>query len=105
MVNRNQSRPRLKVTADGRGVVGHVGARLLSDLADRVGLTSGLSTAMAPTKQRLRGHDRGRRPSWRQSATGGADATFERAAEQLPSTPLRGRDHHELRCQWCSHRA
>ena len=59
MVNRNQSRPRLKVSADGRGVVGHAGARLLADLADRVGLTSGLSTAMAPTKQRHRGHDRG----------------------------------------------
>lgn len=59
MVNRNQSRARLKVSADGRGVVGHAGARLLADLADRVGLTSGLSTAMAPTKQRRRGHDRG----------------------------------------------
>jgi len=59
MVKRNQSRARLKVSADGRGVVGHAGARLLADLADRVGLTSGLSTAMAPTKQRRRGHDRG----------------------------------------------
>lgn len=59
MVNSNRSRPRLKVTADGRGVVGHAGARLLSDLADRVALTSGLSAAMAPTKQRRRGHDRG----------------------------------------------
>ena len=60
MVNRSQGRSRLKVTGDGRGVVGHAGARLLSDLADRVGLTAGLSTAMAPTKQRRRGHDRGR---------------------------------------------
>ena len=60
MVNRSQSRSRLKVTGDGRGVVGHAGARLLSDLADRVGLTAGLSTAMAPTKHRCRGHDRGR---------------------------------------------
>ncbi len=59
MVNRNQGRPRLKVTDDGRGVVGHAGARLLSDLADRVGLTAGLSMAMLPTKQRRRGHDRG----------------------------------------------
>lgn len=58
-MKRNQSRPRLKVSADGRGVVGHAGARLLSDLADQVGLTSGLSIAMAPTKQRQRGHDRG----------------------------------------------
>ena len=60
MVNRSQGRSRLKVTGDGRGVVGHAGARLLSDLADRLGLTAGLSTAMAPTKQRRRGHDRGR---------------------------------------------
>lgn len=60
MVNRSQSRSRLKVTGDGRGVVGHAGARLLSDLADGLGLTAGLSAAMAPTKQRRRGHDRGR---------------------------------------------
>ena len=37
----------------------HVGARLVADLAERVGLCSGLSAAMAPTKQRRRGHDRG----------------------------------------------
>ena len=47
------------VTADGKNAVGHAGARLLSDLADELGLTSGLSEAMAPTKQRRRGHDRG----------------------------------------------
>ncbi len=52
MVKRNRCRPRLKVSADGRGVVGHAGARLLSDLADQLGLTAGLSAAMAPTKQR-----------------------------------------------------
>jgi hypothetical protein len=44
---------------DGRGVVAHVGARLLCDFADEVGLTGGLSAAMASTKQRRRGHDRG----------------------------------------------
>ena len=60
MVKRNRCRPRLKVSADGRGVVGHAGARLLSDLADELGLTAGLSAAMAATKQRRRGHDRGR---------------------------------------------
>jgi hypothetical protein len=58
-VKRNPTRRRLKVTADGANVVSHAGARLLSDLADEVGLTSGLSAAMAPTKQRRRGHDRG----------------------------------------------
>jgi len=59
MVKRNRRRRRLEVSADGRGVVGHAGSRLLSDLADQLGLTDGLSVAMAPTKQRRRGHDRG----------------------------------------------
>jgi hypothetical protein len=40
-------------------VVSHAGARLLADLADELGLTEGLSMAMAPTKQRHRGHDQG----------------------------------------------
>lgn len=40
-------------------MIGHAGARLVSDLADEVGLTSGLSVAMASTKKRQRGHDRG----------------------------------------------
>jgi Transposase DDE domain group 1 len=47
------------VTTGGRGVVNHAGARLLADLADATGLTAALSVAMAPTKQRRRGHDRG----------------------------------------------
>jgi hypothetical protein len=59
MVKRNRRRPRLKITGDGSGIVNHVGARLLADLADQMGLTSGLSVAMIPTKQRRRGHDRG----------------------------------------------
>jgi hypothetical protein len=59
VVKRNRTRPRLKVSGDGENVVNHVGARLLSDLADKTGLTSGLSAAMAATKQRRRGHDRG----------------------------------------------
>lgn len=59
MVKRNRRRPRLKITGDGCGVVNHVGARLVADLAEQVGLTSALSAAMAPTKQRRRGHDRG----------------------------------------------
>jgi len=58
-VKRNSTRPRLKVTGDGRNVASHVGSRLLSDLSDALGLTEGLSAAMAPTKQRRRGHDRG----------------------------------------------
>ena len=47
------------MTRGGRGLVNHAGARLLSDVADDIGLTVGLSTALAPTKQRRRGHDRG----------------------------------------------
>lgn len=53
-------RPGLVVTTGGRGVVAHAGARLLCELADGVGLSAGLSAAMAPTKRRRRGHDRGR---------------------------------------------
>jgi hypothetical protein len=59
-MQRNATRPRLVVTGDGKNVVGHVGSRLLCDLADELGLTEALSSAMAPTKQRCRGHDRGR---------------------------------------------
>jgi hypothetical protein len=33
---------------------------LLCELADGLGLTGGLSAALAPTKKRRRGHDRGR---------------------------------------------
>jgi hypothetical protein len=49
----------LKVTTGGKGVVGHAGARLLSDVADTLGLGDVLSTAMAPTRVRRGGHDRG----------------------------------------------
>ena len=59
MVKRRRRRPALKVTGDARGVASHAGARVLADLADAVGLTGALSVAMAPTKQRRRGHDRG----------------------------------------------
>src|SRR5271157_3521161 len=55
----NPIRPRLSVTTGGKGVVSHVGARLLVDLAGKLGLTEQLSIAMAPTKKRRRGHDRG----------------------------------------------
>jgi hypothetical protein len=47
------------MTGGGAGVANHCGIRLVSDLADTVGLTAALSVAMAPTKQRRRGHDRG----------------------------------------------
>jgi hypothetical protein len=59
MVNRRRRRPAFKVTGDGSGLANHAGARLLADLAEAVGLSGALSVAMAPTKQRRRGHDRG----------------------------------------------
>ena len=37
-----KSRPRFDVVADGQGIVGHVGAALLSQLSDRLGLTTEL---------------------------------------------------------------
>ena len=55
----NRRRPRLSVTTGGKNVVAHAGCRLLMDLADDLGLTEGLSAALAPTKARRRGHDRG----------------------------------------------
>ena len=56
----SKHRPRVKMTGGGTGLVNHAGARLFCDLADRLGLTAGLSRAMAPTKQRQRGHERGK---------------------------------------------
>lgn len=50
---------RILVTTDGTGVVSHAGAFMVSQLADRIGLTDALSTAMAPTRRRASGHDPG----------------------------------------------
>lgn len=59
-MKRTSLRPKVVVTADGRGVVGHAGARLLTDLADATGLSEALSEALAPSRRRDRGHDPGR---------------------------------------------
>jgi hypothetical protein len=48
----------LEVTAGGRGIVSHAGLVLVRQLADRTGLTAGLSQALA--SRRLLIHDRGR---------------------------------------------
>jgi len=48
----------LEVTADGEGVVSHAGLALLRGLADKTGLTAGLSGALA--SGRVLVHDRGR---------------------------------------------
>lgn len=51
--------PRVQIQAGTDRIVAHVGAWVLGNLADRSGLTRGLSEALAPLKQRRRGHDRG----------------------------------------------
>jgi Transposase DDE domain group 1 len=58
-MQRNAGRPKIAVTTGGQGVAAHGGARLLCELAEELGLGRGLSEAMAPTKKRRRGHDRG----------------------------------------------
>jgi hypothetical protein len=54
------TRPKITVNADGRGVVGHAGTRLLADVADVTGLTGGFGDALAGLRQRRAGHDPGR---------------------------------------------
>lgn len=54
------SRPKIVVVADGRGVVGHAGARLLTDLADATGLTSAFSDALGSLRVRCSGYDPGK---------------------------------------------
>ncbi|MFI1120545.1 IS1380 family transposase [Streptomyces hygroscopicus] len=53
-------RPKVHVTADGAGMVGHAGARLLVDLADATGLTAAYSDVLRPLRPRGTGHDPGR---------------------------------------------
>jgi hypothetical protein len=50
----------VEVTADGEGLISHAGAALLFELADRVGLTGALSSALAATRERRSAHDPGR---------------------------------------------
>jgi hypothetical protein len=54
------TRPKITVSADGRCVVGHAGARLLADVADATGLTHAFGEALAGLRQRQAGHDPGR---------------------------------------------
>jgi len=50
----------VEVMSDGAGLVSHAGSALLAQVADKLGLTSGLSSRLAALKQRRRGHDPGR---------------------------------------------
>jgi hypothetical protein len=54
------SRPRVVVTADGRGVVGHAGTGLLADVASVTGLVAGFSEALSCLRLRRSTHDPGR---------------------------------------------
>ncbi len=57
---RRSNRPqRFVVTKDGEGIANHVGSLAVRGLSDALGLTRGLSEAMAPRRQRSSGHDRG----------------------------------------------
>jgi hypothetical protein len=60
VVKATGTRPKVTVSADGRGVVGHAGARLLADVADATGLTGAFSEALAGLRQRRGRHDPGR---------------------------------------------
>jgi len=59
-VQTTTGRPKITVTADGRGVGSHAGTRLLADLADVSGLTEGFGEALSDLRLRARGHDPGR---------------------------------------------
>ena len=58
-MHRSQSVRRAKVTTDGDGLVSHVGTGLLAELADRTGLTEGLSVAMGDCGISWHTHDPG----------------------------------------------
>ena len=59
-VMRDGRRITVEVTADGAGLVSHVGTALLGQVADELGLTRALSTRLGVIKARRRGHDPGR---------------------------------------------
>ena len=50
----------VEVTSDGAGLVSHAGTALVAQVAEKLGLTSALSSGLAGVKQRRRGHDPGR---------------------------------------------
>ena len=54
------SYPKIRVTADGRGVCAHVGSRLLADVAAAVGVAEALDGAVGGGRQRRSAHAPGR---------------------------------------------
>jgi len=59
-VHTTGSRPKLVVSADGRGVVSHAGSRLLADLANVTGLTTAFTDELRRLRPRGTGHSPGR---------------------------------------------
>jgi hypothetical protein len=59
-VKATRTRPAVEVSADGDGVVSHVGSRLLADLADRTTVTVGLSAVFGGRAAPQIAHDPGR---------------------------------------------
>lgn len=59
-VQRNKVGDRVVVSGDGAGVVGHAGALLLVEVADRVGLTAALGERPSSLRRRRSAHDPGR---------------------------------------------
>ena len=51
---------KVEIAADGEGLVSRSGTALIAELADRLELTSALSSALADTRERAGGHDPGR---------------------------------------------
>jgi hypothetical protein len=54
------TRPKVVITGGARGVVGHAGTRLLTDLADRTGLSGGFVDALGLGRVRRAVHEPGR---------------------------------------------
>ena len=59
-VTRDGRRMNVDVTSDGDGLVSHAGSALLSQVADKSGLTRALSAELAGLQLRAGSHDRGR---------------------------------------------
>jgi hypothetical protein len=59
-VHATTSRPKITVTANGRGVASHAGSRLLGDLAAVTGLDDGFAEVAGRGRRRRSRHDPGR---------------------------------------------
>jgi hypothetical protein len=59
-VQATKPRPRFDITCDGEGIAGHVGAALLAELADRLGLSRALSWRAGRGQTARHRHDAGR---------------------------------------------